>query len=314
MSLKKHLNTEAIQKKKDGQKVDEIAMFESLRNYFANKTDCAIIKTHSLPVKFNEDKIQCESSDLMIVSYSKHRHCCIKVTLLQAKLAQQQNDLPDIFKFHLDTNQYLLLKECPVINPMQTRLPSNILSDSCSPSITSYGVFYEYAKSWNFAFEITQLLKPRSPITRKTTYNSNKVCYFDTTKDIYGWQRWRHALDYSLNHCWHPCPICYHHYYHGIELLSTISADTFEKALMQFKIGSPLCFREGANQISKIVGVIKRATAIGRASEEVVNNFVSYISEYIGNNDNNNNNFEGDDRDVSLNPSYILLVNADNEN
>ncbi|MBQ0090596.1 MAG: hypothetical protein KBT27_14820 [Prevotellaceae bacterium] len=313
MSLKTQLNNDRQTAIGKGKCFYEVEMFRSMLNYF-NGRGCRVIELHQHNIRNQRTKQECEISDLLIVSYS-HRHpCCIKVTFLQAKRATKGFGLTPnntAFKFGIDTRQYTLLKDCPPINPLNTNLDPNILYDSCSPSITSYGVFYEQNQSLDFAYEVTQLLKLINPVPATPRF---RVCYFDSINDTYGIVRWRNGL-----HC--PCRIgCCNHGYCTPDLLSTIDADSFEKALKEFQIGSPMCFEQHKSQIISILVEAKKRKKTGNELSDFENFVLSNLDQYRPANESRNNR-RGDDERINhddiigrLNPSHIMLVNVDEFN
>ena len=319
MSLKTQLNNDRRTAIGNGKRFYEVEMFRSMLDYF-NGRGCRVIELHQHNVRNQRTKQDCEISDLLIVSYS-HRHpCCIKVTFLQAKRATKGFGLTPnntAFKFGIDTRQYTLLKDCPPINPLNTNLDPNILYDSCSPSITSYGVFYEQNHSLDFAYEVTQLLKLRYPVPATPRF---RVCYFDSISDTYGNVRWRHCLHCCGIHC--PCRIgCCNHGYCTPDLLSTIDADCFEKALKEFQIGSPMCFEQHEPQIISILEESKK----GKNAQDILSDFEGFVLSNLGHYrpaNESRNNGRGDDERINhdddiirrLNPSHIMLVNVDEFN
>lgn len=228
---------------KCGLKTDEKTLFRTVLCYFKNKPYCTVFETHQDYVVNTKDPKQkrCEISDLLTITYSRRLNGT-KINFLQAKLVPfNQSNLglvhannTDYFKFHLDSTQYRLLKDRPLI--INTGLPSTILADACTESITSYGVFYKVDESINMAYEITSLLQPSDPAT-VTINGGRKLCYFNTTKTSHGLRR--------LNKfCCAPS--------NPYDLLSTLSADTFEQALLHFQIGSPVC-RTMAMYLSEMI-------------------------------------------------------------
>lgn len=321
MSLKDYLNSqyqEAVkQASTSGKKLQfgEVEMFRAMRDYFDGR-GCSIIETHQHRVQNTTTKQNCEISDLLIVSFGKCSSM-LRATFLQAKKAKNNEGKiskkgMDTFKFTFDARQYHLLKECPVIDPCNTRLDPHILSNSCSPSITSYGVFYDDdKKKLDFAYEITQLLKPRS-YGNLPVKSSQRICYFDTTEDEYGFARWR---TYNRR-C--PSPWCYHHccdctYPHCEELLSTINAKKFENALYSFQIGSPLCVYEHRAEIQSILKAVNEGELKHNGCAEQFKQFVQQLLDRGSKDDNiqrdGDNNRNGD-LVATLNPKYIILVNV----
>lgn len=226
-----------------GLKANEVTLFRTVLCYFKNKPGCTVYETHQNYVKPVNSPNRCEISDLLLIAYSRRLNGA-KINFLQAKLAPFTHaDLglvhannTNYFKFHLDSTQYRLLKDRPLINPKNTGLSSTILTHACSESITSYGVFYKTNNSIDMAYEITSLLQPSDPST-VTVGGGNKLCYFNTTNTTHGLRR--------LNkYCCAPS--------YPYDLLSTLSANTFEKALLHFQIGSPVCSLM-AFQISKMI-------------------------------------------------------------
>lgn len=307
---------------------DEVDFIYAMLHYFHNKKGCKFFKTHQQQVVNEKSNAQCEISDLLIISYS-HRWPCMKVNFLQAKLAPFNNNAQGVisvkednyFKFHIDGTQYRLLKDLARIHPKNTGLPSNVLSDACSDSITSYGVFYKDGKKIEMAYEITQLLKPNSYSNVHGTSKS-KVCVFDTTLDKYGQHFHGGCCD-----CCHPWRWeCRCHGRIIPDLLSTISTQRFEEALFRFQIGSPLCGKLAIDFSNAIL------TSWSKNVEKTdFESFVTHIkpiweeqeldnnraNERAGRRDDGNGDFPSSDLDIIKDfpaaPKYILLINVDSE-
>lgn len=232
-SLKQALNTET-------EKLGEVGLFRRMVEYFDGHPACTMLETHQSYVRYGNNR-RCEISDLMIVNYST-KYKCMKLTFLQAKCAKRDGYglTNGEFKFILDTKQYKLLRERPIINPLNTGLSPNILHDACSPAITSYGVFYKNGGGMDFGFEVTDWLRP----TNGDMTTGSKTCYFADIWEIRGsyprWVNYMRECNLNCAHCQVPqeCekkPCCY------LDLFSTIDVDSFESAIADFEIGSPVC-------------------------------------------------------------------------
>ena len=193
----------------------EVDYFRAVLFHLANKPQCRLYETHQHPVAISNTNIQCEISDLLLVSYSPKR-LAMKVNFLQAKLAKFSDNRQGLIekkgesflKFHMDGTQYRLLKDCPIIKPIKTGLPPNILSDACTDSITSYGVFYKNDQSIEMAYEITQLLKPYN-LSKIHLDSGDRVCFFDTIQLKYG------IFPRTICHGWRYRPLwneCFRHH------------------------------------------------------------------------------------------------------
>lgn len=221
---------------------NEETLFGAVLCYFKGMPQCTIWSTHK------KDKVRavnahrsCEISDLLIIAYSPKRKE-FKINFLQAKKAPFDNpklgliysNKTPFLKFHINGTQYRLLKDLPVINPQSTIFPSNILSDACTDSITSYGVFYLNGGNADMGYEITQLLQPTNP-SNVIVGSKNKTCCFGTTLNTYGISH-RGCCHYIRRR--RLCLLCCSR---NLDLHSTLSANIFENALLNFRIGSPLC-------------------------------------------------------------------------
>lgn len=307
---------------------DEEDFFCAVMYHLENTGKCRVFKTHKHPVVNVRSGVPCEISDLLIIAYS-HDKLAMKINFLQAKLIPFNDNKQgmmhvngeEYFKFHLDGTQYRLLKDCPTIAPKQTGLPTNILSDAISDSITSYGIFYKNGNDIEMTYEITQLLKPHN-ISKIHANSGDRISYFDTTENKYG-------VNLRKVCCCHFHPWyyeCCRRYWRSLDLLSTVSADTFENALFHFQVGSPLCGQMAIDFVQAISthflakedtkdfdSFIKEATPLWDEQERIYRHYLEH--------DNRSNDNRGDDKyfnfgdieDLSAAPKYILLINVDSE-
>lgn len=324
-NLKQALNT-------DTERFGEVGLFRRMLEYFNGNPACTMLETHQKYVKYDNDK-KCEISDLLIVNYSTMCKC-MKLTFLQAKCAKRDGYgfLNGEFKFILDTKQYQLLRERPIMNPLNTGLNPNILHDASSPAITSYGVFYKNGSGMDFGFEVTDWLRP----TNGDMTTGSKTCYFRDVLNHHGcypwWKKHKRRCILKSVHCSIPLwcakkPCCRH------DLFSTIDVNCFESAIANFEIGSPIC-AECANAcqpMRDIAGCI--FSSIKAVSEYEKNNgvdmsaFKQFEAIFRATNDDDNNrkewrkdihDYDGGDRigreEIEITPfaaKNILLINAD---
>lgn len=288
----------------------EVNLFRTMLAYFDKQPNCEVSEVHQHYVGyFNKakNKIRCEIADLLVISFSK-RHHTLRATFIQAK--RETDPQPkNQFRFHLAANQYQLLRNCPIIDPKETGLPTNILRDACSDAISSYGVFYKDGKDYEFAYEITKMLRPSHP-NRQT---GSMTCNFDTIYPISGYpcripQQSMHYCGTPFGHC---TPI----------LVSSIDTNIFEHALTRGFLGSPI---RGAlaTQLIDFVSSLHPETSSKHA--KAFSNFIIDFKTFWGDDDNEmrdipnhraNDNYrrEGDDDNNIewMMPRYIMLVDAD---
>lgn len=309
MTLKEHLNNaKAASLKVPRAKFGEVEMFRSMLAWFKKQPNCSVAELHKKTIS-NEDAPNnpiCEISDLLTICYSS-KYRCAKIQFLQAKYMRDDVNIRgdvDMFRFYADSRQYRLLKDCPNISPRLSSLPSDILSNSCSPSITSYGVFYQDDQNQlNCAYEITQLIKPADPLQMNYERRS-KLCYFDTKKDAYGFLRWnKHRCFYHP--CCFPCMDCDLCCLRQ-ELISTLDVDTYADRLLKFQVGSPICGHRLADFASNLKELYNR--------EEKKGKFTKRFNDFF-------NQFDGGDIELEnrrydfnpIEPCAILLINFDGE-
>lgn len=318
---------EALQRVYAGNdKTREDEFFGAVRLYFNTVKGCMTCEMHGQIGKVGNVNtgVNCEIADLLIISYSRmlpRRRFLphMKINFLQAKkveldnleygLITPQQGGKTKFVFHLDSEQYKLLKDCPKINPLKTGLPDNILYDSCSPAITSYGVFYKIPDrgTVNMAFEITQLLRIAS-LDDLLQKNPRVKCYFDSTDSQYGMIRWRKAVRYFHHH---PCCWSYLHYGYR-DLLSTMEANEFENALYNYQIGSPICGKYARRFADAVINKYLPDSNVGT-------DFKDFVQNYLITEDIERRHDGGNDTSVEVNemfrefgaPKYLLLVNVD---
>lgn len=304
----------------------EVDYFRAVLFYLANKPQCHLYETHQHPVAIPNTNIQCEISDLVLVSYSPKR-LALKVNFLQAKLAKFSDNKQGLIKekgesflkFHMDGTQYRLLKDCPNIKPLNTGLPPNILSDACTDSITSYGVFYKNGQSIEMAYEITQLLKPYN-LSKIHLDSGDRVCFFDTIQLKYG------IFPRTICHGWRYRPLwdeCFRHYLRHPDLVSSINSNEFESALLNFQVGSPIC---GQLAIEFVNAIISRWNKNGEVAdferfaqesmplwEEQEQIRRQYIDGMNGNGEDGYREGLRFDERVTSAAKYILFINVDAE-
>lgn len=246
----------------------EVDYFRAMLYYLNNNPHSHLIETHKHLVGRLNKTIQCEISDLLLITYSPKRSA-MKINFLQAKLAKfgdskqgliRTTNGEEFFKFHMDGTQYRLLKDCPIIDSKSTGLPPNILSNACSDSITSYGVFYKKNRNVEMAYEITQLLKPHN-ISKISINSGDRICYFDTIQPKYG-------ITIRQPFCgWWLDPFLYDYHLRRatrLDLVSSLHSNLFEKALLNFQIGSPLC---GQLAIEFVNAIISRWNKNGEVAD-----------------------------------------------
>lgn len=301
--------------------------FRAMLYYFNNNPHCHLIETHKHPIARQNTAVQCEISDLLLITYSPKRSA-MKINFLQAKLAKFVDSKQglicstsgeEFLKFHMDGTQYRLLKDCPIIDPKSTGLPPNILSDACSDSITSYGVFYMKNRNVEMAYEITQLLKPHN-ISKIAIDSGDRICYFDTIQPKYSTTLRRPVCCWWRDPLWHECHLyCIGH----LDLVSSLKSNLFERALLKFQIGSPLC---GQLAIEFVNAIISRWNKNGEVAD-----FERFAQEsmplweeleQIRHRHLERGNRDGEDgyrreirfdEDVNRVPKFILFINVDEE-
>lgn len=244
----------AINNWRTRQTPDEVALFGAMIDYFNSQSFASVVKahqTHKHTVSYTPlppydyqwaaytigGRIQKEISDVFFVVFSSKRRIA-RMTHLQAKLKTGTYQHGQNFSFKLDAGQYHMLHNRLEINDHSGKFPNDILSFPLySDSISSYGVFYqEPTGKYNMAYEIASLIST----FRTTPYKSphSQLSHsFVTTKDIWGYVN--KFDDISLPHRHYLCGFCYGQCMDCIqELLSTVSIDTFEKELLNVRIGT----------------------------------------------------------------------------
>lgn len=98
---------------------------------------------------------KCEISDLFIIFIAQNQ---IRATFMQNKFSRCTKNDWSIKK--VNTIQHALLSQRPIINPLSSGVPSNILHDAMLPGIASYGDFYidgsKYGMTYFDAFTLVQ--------------------------------------------------------------------------------------------------------------------------------------------------------------
>ena len=305
----------------------EVDYFRAMMYYLNNNPYCHLIETHKHLVGRPNEIVQCEISDLLLITYSPKRSA-MKINFLQAKLAKfgdskqgliRSTNGEEFFKFHMNGTQYRLLKDCPIIDPKNTGLPPNILSDACSDSITSYGVFYKKNRNIEMAYEITQLLKPHN-ISKIAIDSGDRICYFDTIHPKYSTTLRRPVWCWRCDPLWYECPLCCIGH---LDLVSSLNSNLFERALLKFQIGSPLC---GQLAIEFVNAIISRWNKTGEVAD-----FERFAQEsmplweeqeQIRRHHLERENRDGEDgyrreirfdEDANRVPKFILFINVDEE-
>lgn len=249
MSLK-----HAINNWQKGQTLDEVALFSTMIDYFNSQSFASVVRahqTHKHTVSYTPlspydyqwasytkgGMIQKEISDVFFVVFSSTRRIA-RMTHLQAKLKTGTYKPGQNFSFKLDAGQYHMLHNRLEINDHSGKFPNDMLSFPLySDSISSYGVFYqEPTGKYNMAYEIASLISTSRTTPYKSPH-SQLLHSFVTTKDLWGYVNKFHYVSFSHRHLL--CGFCYGHYMDCIqELLSTICIDTFEKELLNVRIGT----------------------------------------------------------------------------
>lgn len=151
---------------------DEVALFRELATSIKNNSTNTIFinETHGnkAQVKFKSQFIgknytRCEVSDLLIVSRNLKSNL-YRATFLQAK--KETSDISSLhtkiqnFVFKGQYNQWELLAHRPVIIEGVGKFKPypEFLSDALSPSIGSFGVFYEEKKKVEFIYSVAEFI------------------------------------------------------------------------------------------------------------------------------------------------------------
>lgn len=307
MTLKEHLNNaKAVSLKDPEANFGEVEMFESMLEWFKGNSKCSVAELHKKQVANGVDSkakdMTCEISDLMTICYSPKCNCA-KIQFLQAKYCEDAKK-NNRFTFNANSRQYRLLKDCPYITPKRTHLPSDILVHSCSPAITSYGVFYQDDNGeLNMAYEITKMLVPEHP--EQMTFDlKGRSCSFETLEDVYGRLWWN-------TDCWWPhCSIlcraecdreCFGH-----DLISTLELNSYTENLLNFRVGSIIC----GDKLSALANGLAKLYAKNK-NRFSGKDFAGFIDRY-----KNNELSDDEDREsyFAVNePNAILLINIDKE-
>lgn len=248
-------------------KAGEVMLFREMLAYFKTKPNCNLIEKHQGYVRFINSvgvSKKCEISDLMVISYSR-KNKRIRITFLQAKKADMQHGLKGSkFSFNFNKVQHELLTTYPTIVPINTGLPTNILIDAITKSITSYGVFYQdHSSNMNFAYEMAELTNA-AHLTILDFASINNIVL--PTYDSSIRKRICKQPCCHCNTCISP-PCCY-------ELISTINGDVFEDFLLRGMVGSPLCKHQAgfAHSINALIGNVNLPLAA---------DFNSFVNEYF---------------------------------
>lgn len=166
-------------------KADEVALFRALAAAIVkNSSSTFIDETHGgkvCNVSFTSATGKpetCEISDLLIVSYSTSPNL-LRATFWQAKKQAVSKWLNvtstgSQLDFKGQFNQWDLLSRRPSISGVAAFTPpSDLLSSFRSPSIGSFGVFYEKASTIEVAHSVAEFLACPSPAAKHPTLAVN---------------------------------------------------------------------------------------------------------------------------------------------
>jgi len=168
-----------------------------------------------------------------------------RMTHLQAKYEKNRGINPQAnnFVFKLDDGQFLMMhNRLPLTRA--GLFPKDIFSFPLfSDSIASYGVFYsDLNGDFNMAYEVASLILYPG-VAPYTTRKSIDEHSFATTSDLWGYCNIMvPPMDIMQRIC-HRCEICWDYCCeHMPELLSTVSVETFERELLELRVGTRVDF------------------------------------------------------------------------
>ena len=252
MSLKQYIN-------RQNKTLGEVELFDEMIGYFKNQPFATVVqtdRTHHHLVDYTPlppyntlwgNNVTKEISDVFFMVFSQRRRMA-RMTHLQAKLTSKiwpVHDNKHTFSFTLDVGQYHMLHNRLQINDLKGMYPRDILSFPLySDSVSSYGVFYKDNNSvYDMAFEIASLVSyPKSKPYKSA--DSQLVHSFATTNDMWGYMNIKYPQAMPiLRHILHCCDICWECCCeHMSELLSTVSVETFERELLELRVGTRVDF------------------------------------------------------------------------
>ena len=257
MSIKSDFNS-YISKYYKG-KINELCLIEALM-YSFDKNGAYTSKYHG-PKGFVEfdisvlspllsyKKVRCEIADILFIFVSNSQ---IRYTFLQNKYSRIGDS--DSIIPRANTRQYFLLSQRPVINPLKTGLPPNILKDSLCPGCGSYGDFYFDGVNYDMRYFVAKTLFPKNKQTADFYSKAKNRCLFNTYLD----KNW-------LNF-----------YNNQFECSHASSLDEFEIMAKRMLIGSPININ--SSNLKKcfyklIVSIVNKSNKINKNEK-----FVSYIN------------------------------------
>lgn len=252
MSLKQYIN-------RQNKTLGEVELFDEMIGYFKNQPFATVVqtdRTHHHLVDYTPlppyntlwgNRVTKEISDVFFLVFSRKRKVA-RMTHLQAKLTSKiwpVRDNKHTFSFTLDAGQYHMLHNRLQINDLKGMYPRDILSFPLySDSVSSYGVFYRDNNSvYDMAFEIASLVSYSKSKPYKSA-DSQLTHSFATANDVWGYMNIKHPQAMPiLRHILHCCDICWECCCeHMPELLSTVSVETFERELLELRVGTRVDF------------------------------------------------------------------------
>jgi hypothetical protein len=173
---------------------DEVELFRIMAKELLKITKGVFVdETHGKVANVTFDSIrgileQCEISDLLIITVNKHQNDA-RATFWQAKKDTKSKWIKNTtshsmknacFDFKGQFNQWELLSYRPQIGPVaKFSPPKNLLSSFYSPSIGSFGVFYEQFGNLELNYSVAEFISSTTlPIVRrcsKSKAQSNMV-------------------------------------------------------------------------------------------------------------------------------------------
>lgn len=253
MSLKQYIN-------RQNKTLGEVELFDEMIGYFDNQPFATVVqtdRTHHHLVDYTPlppyntlwgNNVTKEISDVFFLVFSRKRRMA-RMTHLQAKLTSKiwpVHDNKHTFSFTLDVGQYHMLHNRLQINDLKGMYPRDILSFPLySDSVSSYGVFYKSSDTnmYDMAFEIASLVSYSKSKPYKSA-DSQLVHSFATANDMWGYMNIKYPQAMPiLRHILHCCDICWECCCeHMPELLSTVSVETFERELLELRVGTRVDF------------------------------------------------------------------------
>ncbi len=266
MSLKQYINNwkqaplnQLRPQPKGRQLPDEESLFNAMIDYFKSQTFATVVKTdktHHHNVTYQPlspydirwgNRVTKEISDVFFLVFSRKRKVA-RMMHMQAKLKTQSwptDSNKHVLSFTLDAGQYHMLHNRLDIDDPQGAYPKDVLSFPLySDSVASYGVFYKDDKGeYEMAFEIASLVSYSKSKPYKSE-DSQLAHSFATANDVWGYMNIKHPQAMPiLRHILHCCDICWECCCeHMPELLSTVSVETFERELLELRVGTRVDF------------------------------------------------------------------------